>query len=162
MLTSEQDESIYQVRCDSYLLGIVLLLIPPLMLFELGPKLLDDSIKAGELAGLVIGLVLPLAGAYFLIEFASFTFSAGDSTFSWRWRNLLRQKSGEVPFHRIVSVRREGLESGDAAGLRYRYRLVVALDDGSVIALTRGYSGQDGSKLDQIANQIREFLGHDY
>lgn len=160
MLTSEQDESTYRVRYSSYVLPVILLCIPPLMLYGLGPKLLDDTIRTGELVGLVIGLLLPLAAAYFFIEFASFTFSLSDDTFSWRWRNLFRRSSGKVPFHRVVRVHREGLESGDSAGLHYRYRLVVVLDDGTSIPLTRGYSGIYDRKLGQIVDQIRDFLGH--
>jgi len=36
----------------------------------------------------------------------------------------------------------------------------VILDDGSVIPLTRSFSGLYDKKLDQIVDQIREHLGH--
>ena len=160
MFVSEQDDSAYRVHYRSYRLGALLLLVPPLMLYEFAPSLIDASIEGGALAGLIIGVLLPLIGAYFLIEFASFSFSLRNDQFCWRWRNLLRNKSLELPLQRIVQVRRESLESGDSAGLRYTYRLVVGLDDGSIVGLTRGYSGVHGKQLDQIVNQIREYLGH--
>ena len=160
MFVSEQDDSAYRVHYRSYRLGALLLLVPPLMLYEFAPSLIDASIEGSALAGLIIGVLLPLIGAYFLIEFASFSFSLRNDQFCWRWRNLLRNKSLELPLQRIVQVRRESLESGDSAGLRYTYRLVVGLDDGSIVGLTRGYSGVHGKQLDQIVNQIREYLGH--
>lgn len=160
MFVSEQDDSAYQVRYRSYRLGVLALLTPPLMLYEFAPAVIDGSIETSELAGLIIGILLPLLGAYFLIEFASFRFSLRDNQFCWRWHNLLRHKSLEIPLQRIVQVRREGMESGDSAGLRYSYRLVVVLDDGSIVGLTRGYSGIHDQQLGQIVNQIREYLGH--
>jgi len=160
VFVSEQDDSAYRVHYRSYRLGALLMLAPPVMLYEFAPAVLDASIDRSELAGLIIGVLLPLLGAYFLIEFASFSFSQRDNLFCWRWRNLLRQKSLEIPLQRIVHVRREGMESGDSAGLQYSYRLVVVLDDGSVVGLTRGYSGIHDKQLDQIVNQVREYLGH--
>ena len=160
MFTSEQDDSAYRVHYRSYRLGALLLLAPPLMLYEYAPSVIDASIETSALAGLIIGVLLPLIGAYFLIEFASFSFSLRDNQFCWRWRNLLRHKSLEIPLQRIVQVRRESLESGDSAGVRYTYRLVVVLDDGNIVGLTRGYSRVHGKQLDQIVSQIREYLGH--
>ena len=83
-----------------------------------------------------------------------------DNLFSWRWRNLVTSKSGEVPLSRIIKVRRDALESGDSGGLQYSYRLLVILDDQTMIPLTRGYSGLYDKKLDQIVDQIREHIGH--
>ena len=160
MFVSEQDDSAYRVHYRSYRLGVLLLLIPPLMLYDFAPSVIDGSIEQSALAGLMIGVLLPLLGAYFLIEFASFSFSLLDNQFCWRWRSLLRHKSLELPLKRIVQVRREQLESGDSAGLRYTYRLIVVLDDGSILGLTRGYSGIHGKRLEQIVKQIREYLGH--
>jgi hypothetical protein len=160
MFTSEQDDSAYRVHYRSYRLGALLLLAPPLMLYEYAPSVIDASIETSALAGLIIGVLLPLIGTYFLIEFASFSFSLRDNQFCWRWRNLLRHKSLEIPLQRIVQVRRESLESGDSAGVRYTYRLVVVLDDGNIVGLTRGYSRVHGKQLDQIVSQIREYLGH--
>jgi hypothetical protein len=160
MYNSEQDDSAHRVRYRSYRLGGLLLLVPPLVLYELAPAVIDASIERSALAGLILGVLLPLIGAYFLIEFASFSFSLRDNQFCWRWRNLLRHKSLEIPMQRIVQVRRESIESGDSAGLQYSYRLVVVLDDESIIGLTRGYSRIHGMQLDQIVNQIREYLGH--
>ena len=160
MFVSEQDDSAYRVHYRSYRLGVFLLLIPPLMLYEFAAPVIDGSIEQSAFAGLIIGVLLPLLGAYFLIEFASFSFSQRDNQFCWRWRNLWRHKSLKIPLKRIVQVRREKLESGDSAGLQYTYRLVVVLDDESIVGLTRGYSRIHGKQLDQIVNQIREYLGH--
>jgi len=160
MLVTEQDDSGLRVHYRSYRLALVLLVLPPLMLFEHLPALLDNSIDASDLAALILGVVLPLLGAYLLIEFASFSFSRRDNRFSWRWRNLLRRKSLEAPLQRVVRVRRESVESGDSGGSGYSYRLVVMLDDGSIVGLTRSYSGIHDRKLDHIVDQIREYLGH--
>ena len=160
MLVTEEDKSAYRVRSNSYVLALVLLCLPPLMLIELGPGVIDGSIKTGELVGLFIGVLLPLAGAYYLFEFSSFTFSRTDGVFRWRWRNLLQKKAGEVPLTRITKIRRDAIESGDSGGLQYSHRLVVILDDDTIIPLTRGYSGLHGKKLDQIVDQIRDFIGH--
>lgn len=160
MLTTEQDESIYRVGYSSYVIPLIFLFLPPLLLIEHGPSLVDGSIKTGELVGLVIGILLPLAGAYFFIEFASFNFSVKDNLFSWRWRNLVKVNSGEVPLGQIATVRRDALESGDSAGLQYTHRLLVILNDGTMIPLTRGFSGLYSKKLDQIVDQIREHIGH--
>lgn len=160
MLTSDHDESTYRVRYSSYVIPLVFLSLIPLLLIEHGTSLVDGSIETGELIGLCIGLVLPLVVAYFFIEIASFTFSVEDDLFSWRWRNLITSKSGEVPLSRIIKVRRDELESGDSGGLKYSYRLLVILDDQTMIPLTRGYSGLYDKKLDQIVDQIREHIGH--
>jgi hypothetical protein len=130
------------------------------MLIEHGSSLLDGSIETDELIGLSIGVLLPLTVAYFFIEFASFTFSLEDGLFSWRWRNLISSKKGEVPLSRVAKVRRDALESGDSGGLQYSYRLLVILDDNTMIPLTRGYSGLYEKKLDQIVDQIREHIQH--
>ena len=160
MLTAEHDKSNYQVRYRSYVIPLIFLSLIPLLLIEHGASLVDGSIETGELIGLCIGLILPLVVAYFFIEIASFTFSVEDGLFSWRWRNLITSKSGEVPLSRIVKVRREALESGDSGGQQYSYRLLVILDDQTMIPLTRGYSGLYAKKLDQIVDQIREHIGH--
>lgn len=160
MLVTEEDDSAYRVRSNSYVIALVLLCLPPLMLIELVPGVVDGSIKTGELVGLFIGILLPLAGAYYFIEFSCFTFSRADGVFHWRWRNLFRKSAGEVPLTRIIKVRREAIEAGDSGGLQYSHRLVVILDDDTIIPLTRGYSGLHSKKLDQIVNQIRDYIGH--
>ncbi|MDH3218543.1 MAG: hypothetical protein OEO19_03325 [Gammaproteobacteria bacterium] len=159
MLVAERDESTYRVRYRSYLLSMVFLTLPPAVLYELGPKLLDGSIDSGELAGMCLGILLPLLAAYYCIEFASFTFSASDGLFRWRWSNLVTSKSGEVPLSRIARIRRDALESSESSGLQYVYRLVVILDDETVIPLTRGFSGIHDRQLDQIVAQLRDYLG---
>ena len=160
MLASEYNETTYRVRSRSYVISLVLVLLPPALLYELGPSLLDGSIKTGELAGLGIGVILPLVGAFYLLEFASFTFSTDDAVFRWYWSNLFRRKSGEVPLSRVARVRREALETSVSSGSQYSYRLVVILDDDTVIPLTRGFSGIHDRQLDKIVDQIREHLGH--
>jgi hypothetical protein len=160
MYVSEETDTAYQVNFRSYRLAVVLLLLPPLMLIELGPGLVGGEADSSELTALILGVLLPLIGAYFLFEFASFSFSREEGLFRWRWRNLLAHKAGEVPLGRIVQVRREAIESGDSAGNRRSYRLVVMLDDNTVVGLTRGYSSFHDRKLDLIVEQIREYLGH--
>jgi hypothetical protein len=160
MFATEQDDSNYRVHYRSFWLGTTLALLPLLMLYEHGPALIDGSIDGSALAGLILGVLLPLLGAYLLIEFSSFRFSVSNNQFCWRWRNLVRRKSLEVPLDRVVHVRREAIESGDSSGQRFSYRLVVVLDDQSVIGLTRGYSSHHGKQLETIVNQIREYLGH--
>jgi hypothetical protein len=104
MLSTEQNESIYRVRYSSYVIPLIFLSLAPLMLIEHGASLLDGSIETNELIGLSISVLLSLTVAYFLIEFAGFTFSLEDGLFSWRWRNLISSKNGEVPLSRIVKV----------------------------------------------------------
>jgi hypothetical protein len=160
MLTSKQDDSALRVHYRSYRLAGLLLLLPPLMLWEFGPGLLRGSLGHSEIAALLLGVALPLIGAYLLFEFSSFTFSRRDNRFLWEWRNLLRRKRLEVALERVVHVRREGIESGDSGGSGYSYRLVVELEDGRIIGLTRSYSGLHDRQLDRIVEQIREYLGH--
>jgi hypothetical protein len=160
MLTSKQDDSALRVHYRSYRLAALLLLLPPLMLWEFGSRLVSGGLDPSDLAALLLGVVLPLIAAYLLFESASFTFSRRDNLFRWDWRNLLRRKRLEVPLERVIHVRREGLESGDSGGKGYSYRLVVVLDDERVIGLTRSYSGLHDRQLDRIVGQIREYLGH--
>lgn len=157
MLTSKQDETGLAVRYRSYRLALVLLILPPLMLIEHLPALFDGSIDNSDLVALVLGVLLPLLAAYLLIEISSFSFSQRENLFRWRWRNLLRQKSLDLPLERVISVRREAMESGDSG---VSYRLIVELDDHSTVGLTRAYSGYQDKQLDQIVDQIREYLGH--
>ena len=158
--TTESDQSTYRVSYRSYLLGTLLLAIPPILLFELGGALLAGSLEASELAGLAFGLLLPLLGAWYLIEFADFCFSREDGLLHWRWRNIWRREAGRVELQRISGVRREAMDSSNANGVSYIYRLIVELDDGRVIPLTRSFSGVHDRRLDQIVAQVREFLGH--
>ena len=160
MLVSKQDDDAYRVHYRSYRLALALMVLPPLMLYEFTPALLDGNIASSDLAALLLGVLLPLIGAYLLVEFSSFTFSQQDNCFRWRWRNLLRRKSLEIPLDRVKHVRRESVESGDSGGSGYSYRPVVVLDDNHVIGLTRSYSGFYDRQLDRIVNQVREYLGH--
>lgn len=160
MLATERDGNTLKVHYRSYFAGLLLLIIPPLFAWELGVGLLDGSLETSEKIGFALGLLLPLAGAYFLVEFACFSFSREDGRFRWWWRNLLRRRSGDVPLERIARVGRESMEASDSAGSQRIYRLVVELDDDTVIPLTRSFSGLHDRKLDRIADQVREHLGH--
>lgn len=160
MLETERDGNTLKVHYRSYLLGLLLLTIPPAMIYELGGGLLGGNLESSEKIGLAIGLLLPLAGAYYLVEFGCFSFSLDDCRFRWRWRNLLRRSSGEVPLDRVARVGRESMEASDSSGAQRIYRLVVELDDATVIPLTRGYSGLHDRRLDDIVDQVREHLGH--
>ena len=157
MLVSTQDDSALRVHYRSYRLALLLLVLPPLMLIEHLPALIGGSIDRSDLAALVLGVLMPSIGAYLLVEIASFSFSQQENLFRWRWRNLLRRNSLELPLERVVGVRREAIEAGDSG---YSYRLVVVIDDGRVIGLTRGYSGFHDKQLEAIVEQIREYLGH--
>ena len=157
MLTSKQNDTAFIVHYRSYRLALLLLVLPPLMLAEHFSTLLDGSIGKSDLAALAIGVLVPLLAAYLLIELASFGFYYHDNIFRWRWRNLLRRKSLDLPLDRIIGVKRETMELNDSDP---RSRLIVLLDDGSVVGLTRGYSDYQGKQLDKIVDEIREYLGH--
>ena len=105
-------------------------------------------------------MLLPIAGAYYLIEFSRFCFSRDERLFRWQWRNLVRRSAGEVPFERIARVGRQAIDASDSSGRQRLYRLVVELDDASVIPLSRGFSGLHDRKLAQISDQVRAHLGH--
>lgn len=160
MYSTERDRSTYRVSYRSYLLGTLLLVIPPALLYEHGAELLRGSLEKSELAGLALGLLLPLFGAWFLIEFASFSFCREDGLLRWQWRNVWRRRAGEVALERIARVARESMDSSNSNGVSFIYRLIVELDDGSVIPLTQSFSGLHDRRLDEIVAQIREYLGH--
>lgn len=160
MLATEREGTTLKVLYRSYLSGLLLLTVPPAMIYELGGGLLDGSLETGEKIGLALGVLLPLAGAYYLVEFACFSFCREDGRFRWWWRNLIRRESGEVSLARIARVGRDSIEASDSSGPQRIYRLVVELDDDSVIPLTRGFSGLHDKKLERIVDQIREHLGH--
>ena len=160
MLATERDGNTLKIRYRSYLPGLLLLTIPPALVYELGGRLLEGGLDSSEKTALAIGLLLPLAGAYYLVEFACFSFSLEDCRFRWQWRNLLRRSSGEVPLERIARVGRESMAASDSSGAQRIYRLVVELDDATVIPLSRAFSGLHDRKLDRIVDQVREHLGH--
>lgn len=160
MLTMRETDSGLVVRYRCLVPPLLLLIIPPAMLYEQSGRLLDGSITRGETVGLGIGIVVPLIIVAWFIEFARFEFSRSDDQFRWRWRNLFRQRSGNVPLSRVVRVRRDALEAADLTGMQSSYRLLVTLDDGSSIALTRSFSGFHDRILDKMVDQIRDYLGH--
>ena len=160
MLSAEHSQSRYRVYYRSYRLALLLLLLPPLILVEFLPGLLAGELDRSELVALALGVFMPVVGAGWLFEMASFHFSWDDDSFRWRWRNLLRRESVDLPLSRVVGVRREAIESSDSSGDRLSYRLVVVLDDDRVIGLTRGYSSFQARKLKQVVDELREYLGY--
>lgn len=160
MLSAEHNDTSYRVHYRSYRLALALLLLPPLMLIEFVPGLLAGELDHSEMAALVLGVFLPLLGAWFLFEMASFHFSWDDDSFRWRWRNLLQRESLDLPLSRVIGVRRETVETSDSSGDKLSYRLVVVLDDDSVVGLTRGYSDFQARKLKQVVDELREYLGY--
>ena len=160
MLDTFEVNTDLEVRFRQYLLAVVLLSIPPYLLIELGSQLLAGELTTGERLGLFFGFLIPGMGAYYFLEFGQFTFSKRHQVFSWRWRNLFFIDRGEVPLQRVVKIRRDALEASDLLGWQNCYRLIAILDDGRIIPLTRSYSGQHAKKLDQIVDQLRDYLGH--
>ena len=160
MLRTQQDESNYRVTYRSYLPSLLLLMIPPVMLYQLGPRLLEGSLDASELVGLALSFALPLLGAYFLTEIACFDFSLEQDSFSWRWHNFIQRRAGQVPLQRVVRIRRDALPFSGVGGHRFSYRLVAMLDDERVLPLTRGFSALYERELERIVKQIRAHLGH--
>ncbi len=160
MLAIESDGNLLRVQYRSYLLGLVMLAIRPALLYQLGSGLLAGNLDNSQRIGLAIGLLLPIAGACCLIEFSSFSFARDEQCFRWQWRNLLRRSAGEVPFERIARVGRQSIDASDSSGAQRIYRLVVELDDASVIPLSHGFSGLHDRKLEQISEQVRAHLGH--
>jgi len=160
MLAIESDGNLLRVRYRSYLLGLLMLALPPALLYQLGGGLLAGELDNSQRIGLAIGLLLPVAGACCLIEFSSFSFALDERRFRWHWRNLFRRSAGEVPFERIARVGRQSMDASDSSGAQRIYRLVVELDDATVIPLSRGFSGLHDRKLEQIIERVRAHLGH--
>ncbi len=160
MLDTFEVDTDLEVRFRQYWLATFFLCIPPLLAIDQGPRWLAGDLSMGETLGLLIGLLLPALGAYYFFEFGRFTFSRRDNIFRWRWRNLLRKDSGEVALDRIVKIRRDALEASDLHSWNNSYRLIAILDNGQIVPLTRSYSAQHGKKLDQIVDQLRDYLGH--
>lgn len=159
MLDTFEVDTDLEIRFSQYWLATFFLCIPPLLVIEQGPRLLAGDLSTGETLGLFFGFLLPALGAYYFIEFGRFTFSKRDNVFRWSWRNMFRKDSGEVPLKRVVKIRRDALEASDLVGWQNSYRLVAILDDGQIVPLTRSYSSQHGKKLDQIVDQLRDYLG---
>lgn len=160
MLDLRQAESSLEVSYRCFIPPMLLLVIPPAMVYEQSGRLFDGSITNGELIGLGLGILLPLAIVAYFVEFAHFEFNKQENVFRWRWRNLFRQRGGEIPLPQVVRISRDALDATELAGMQSSYRLLVILDDGSHIVLTRSYSGFYDRKLDKMISQIREFLGH--
>ena len=81
MLTSEHDDYNFRVYYRSYVFALALLIVPPLMIYHLGGSLLDGSIDRSNFVGLILGILMPLAGSYYLFEIGSFSFSTETNLF---------------------------------------------------------------------------------
>lgn len=160
MLSLRETESSLEVSYRCLVPPLLLLIIPPAMLYEQGDQLLEGSLSRGETIGLFIGILLPLIIVAWFVEFARFEFSKSDDAFRWYWRNLFQKRRGEAWLGQVVRVSRDALEAKDLTGMQSSYRLLVTLDDGSHIALTRSYSGFHDHRLDKMVDQIRDYLGH--
>ena len=158
MLSVREQDSVLELDSKHYLMPMALLVLIPLLLYELGPLLLRGELDRGELVGLGIGIALPIFFAFFFVEFGYFRFSLDERRFHWRWRNLLGRDQGEIELERVVGVRRETLESSGRLGWQNLHRLIVMLDDGSEIGLTRGYTTIQGRRMDEIVEQVRDYL----
>ena len=84
------------------------------MLYEFAPSVIDASIEKSALARLIIVVLLPIIGAYFLIEFASFSFSLRNSHYAgagetcrdtnhWKYRCNVSYKAAWCPYARSLS-----------------------------------------------------------
>ena len=160
MLDMRETENGLEVSYRCLIPPLLLLVIPPAMIYEQSGRLLDGSITRGESIGLILGILLPLIIVAWFVEFARFEFSKQEDVFRWRWRSLFRQQTGEAGLGQVVRVSRDALDAEDLAGMQSSYRLLVTLDDGRHIALTRSFSGFHDQKLDKMVEQIREYLGH--
>ena len=160
MLDIIEKETCVEVRFRQFILAAVFICLPPLMLFHQGAAMIAGELSLGEMLGLILGLVLPSLAAYYFFEFGRFTCSKEDNRFSWYWRNLWKSESGSVALNRVIRIRSEGLEASDLAWWQNAYRLVAVLDDGRIIPLTHSYSGQHARKIDQLVDQLRDYLGH--
>ncbi len=160
MFDIRETESQLVVRYRCFTLPMLLLLIPPGMLYEQGGSLIDGSLSAGETIGLLLGIAIPLIIVCYFVETAEFSFNRQENSFDWRWHNLFRRDGRRIPLNRVIKIRREDLDARDLAGMQTRYRLQVILDDGDSVALTRGFSPFHRHKLDKIVDQVRDYLGH--
>ncbi len=158
MLAVTKTDTDLQLDSRHYLLPCLLLLLIPLLLYEFGPALLRGELDRSNLVGLALGIGLPVFFAFFFIEFGHFRLSLADGVFSWRWRNLLGREQGEVELKRVTGVRRETLETSDRLGWQNLHRLIMVLDDGREIGLTHGYTTIQQRRMDEIIEQIRDYL----
>ena len=158
MLSVVKTDTELRLESRHYLLPCALLVIIPLLLFEFGPALVRGELDRSNVVGLLLGIGIPIFFAFFFIEFGHFRLSLVDGLFSWRWRNLLGREQGEVELKRVIGVRRETLETSDRLGWQNLHRLIVILDDGREIGLTRGYTTIQRRRMDEVVEQIRDYL----
>ena len=71
MLTVTKTDVDLQLDSRHYLLPCVLLLVIPVLLFEFGPALLRGELDRSNLAGLGLGICLPIFFAFFFSFFLS-------------------------------------------------------------------------------------------
>ena len=102
---------------------------------------------------------VPSLGICYFIEFGSFTFSKTTSHFSWRWKNLFKNQSGDMAIGKITKVRRDALESKHLLGYQNTYRLIVISNDDRQIPLCRRFPGIQDYLLIDAVDQIRNFIG---
>jgi len=160
LIEIREPDSRIEVSYRCYLLPLTTLLLPPAMLYELGGPLLAGNLSSGEIVGLLLGIALPLIVVAYFVEFAEFSFCRQEGRFRWHSRNLFRCDSGEIPLHRVVKVRREDFDARDLIGMQNMFRLLVVLDDGKQVSLSRRFLGFQSRKVDKIVDRLREYLGH--
>ena len=158
MLTVTKTDTDLRLDSRHYLLPCLLLILIPLLLYEFGPALIRGELDRSDIVGLAMGLFVPVFFAFFFIEFGHFRLSLADGRFSWRWRNLLHREQGEVGLKHVIGVRCETLETSDRLGWQNLHRLILVLDDGREVGLTRGYTTIQRRRMDEIIEQIRDYL----
>ena len=80
MFDIREAESRLVVRYRCLTLPLLLLVIPPGMLYEQGVSLLEGSLSAGETIGLLLGIVIPLIIVFYYVEIAEFSFDREENS----------------------------------------------------------------------------------
>jgi len=159
MIKVIESESELIVKNRTYVGAIIFLCMIPFLLIEHGERLVSGDLEPPAIVGLFFGILLPLLGVYYFIEFGTYTFSKKDQLFSWQWNNLFRKESGVMPLTEIAKVRRDAHESEDLLGWQNTYRLIVLTKNNKSIALSRSFFGVQNREMDTIVSQIRAFIG---
>ena len=159
MLKSNQSNNVLQITSGRWLLPACLLILPLLLLHQLGFALIAGQLDLGDLIGLTIGVFLPLIAACYLFESTRFKFSKHEGLFNWQRLGFFGRVKGEVPLYAVVKIKLEELEANDLIGMQTACRLIVVLDDDEEVALSRNYSKFQDKPLNALVKQIRDFLG---
>lgn len=159
MIKVIENESELIVQNRTYVGALIFLCMIPFLLMEHGKNLVSGDLDPLAMVGLLFGILLPLFGAYYFIEFGMYKFSKKDQSFAWQWTNLFRKEAGVMPLAEIAKVRRDAHESKDLLGWQNTYRLIVITVNSKSIPLSRSFSGIQNREMDTIVNQIREFIG---